>query len=139
MANHNPSELTNEQQDQLQAVHNKLFKDKLPISSLGLSETPLINRILILPDPVAAVTRSGIVVPDTAKERPEVGTVVAIGPGRISEHGVLIPVSVKVGDRVKYGKWAGSWVEDEDTKIMLLLTLDTDCLTQKSGPDYLTA
>ena len=66
------------------------------------------DRVLIKPlsaDETGQTTSFGIIIPDTAKEKPEQGTVVAVGPGRMGENSVLIPVSVKVGDRVMFNKY----------------------------------
>jgi chaperonin GroES len=69
---------------------------------------PLGDRILIKPSPADEKTKGGIILPDTAKEKPVVGEVVAIGPGRKSDEGKLIVPEVKVGDKVLYGKYSGT-------------------------------
>ncbi len=69
---------------------------------------PLADRILIKPSPADDKTKGGIILPDTAKEKPVVGEVVAIGPGRKSDDGKLIAPEVKVGDKVLYGKYSGT-------------------------------
>jgi chaperonin GroES len=69
---------------------------------------PLGDRILIKPSPAEDKTKGGIILPDTAKEKPVVGEVVAIGPGRRSDEGKLINLDVKVGDKVLYGKYSGT-------------------------------
>jgi chaperonin GroES len=71
-------------------------------SSLG---TPYGDRILVKPLPEDTVTSFGIIIPDTAREKPEQGKVVAVGPGKKSEDGKVIPVSVKVGDKIMFSKY----------------------------------
>lgn len=69
---------------------------------------PLGDRIVVKPSPAEDKTKGGIILPDTAKEKPVVGEVVAVGPGRKSDEGKLIPLDVKVGDKVLYGKYSGT-------------------------------
>lgn len=81
---------------------------------------PLQDRVLIRPIERATKSVGGIIIPDTAKEKPVEGDVVAVGPGIRDEHGKLHDPDVKAGDRVLYGKWSGTEVklEDEDLVIM---------------------
>jgi len=67
--------------------------------------SPLGDRVLLKPLAPETVTSFGIIIPDTAKEKPEQGTVVAVGPGKRSDDGKLVPVSVKVGERVMFSKY----------------------------------
>ncbi len=69
---------------------------------------PLGDRILVKPAPAEDKTKGGIILPDTAKEKPVVGEVVAIGPGRKSDDGKLLTPEVKVGDKILYGKYSGT-------------------------------
>jgi chaperonin GroES len=73
-----------------------------------MSIQPLADRVLIKPKAREETTRSGIVLPDTAKEKPQEGTIVAAGPGRVLEDGTRVPLDVKVGDSVLYAKYAGT-------------------------------
>ena len=81
---------------------------------------PLHDRIVIKRIEAEAKSAGGIIIPDTAKEKPQQGEVVAVGPGGRDESGKLIPIDVKAGDRVLFGKWSGTEVEidDEDYLIM---------------------
>ncbi|MDQ3072882.1 MAG: co-chaperone GroES [Bacteroidota bacterium] len=81
---------------------------------------PLSDRVLVKPAAAEEVTKSGIIIPDTAKEKPQRGKVVAAGPGKISDQGELVKASVNVGDEVLYGKYAGTEIniEGEDYLIM---------------------
>ena len=68
---------------------------------------PLGDRVVIKPSPAEEKTRGGIILPDTAKEKPVVGEVVAAGPGRKADDGKLVPMDLKAGDKVLYGKYSG--------------------------------
>jgi len=72
---------------------------------------PLADRIVVKPTEAEEVTKGGIVLPDTAKERPQEGEVIAVGPGKTLETGALVPVEVKVGDKVIYSKYGGTEVK----------------------------
>jgi chaperonin GroES len=81
---------------------------------------PLGDRVVIRRVEEEAKTKGGIIIPDTAKEKPQEGEVIAVGPGARDEDGQRIPIDVKVGDRILFGKWSGSEVklDDEDLLIM---------------------
>ena len=81
---------------------------------------PLSDRVVVKAEAAEDKTASGIILPDTAKEKPQMGKVVAIGPGKISDSGSSIKMTVKVGDKVLYGKYSGTEVtfENEDYLIM---------------------
>ena len=81
---------------------------------------PLHDRVAIRRVPFEEKTRGGIIIPDTAKEKPQEGEVVAVGPGTRDEKGKLLPLDVRVGDRVLFGKWSGTEVviDGEDLLIM---------------------
>jgi chaperonin GroES len=83
--------------------------------SKKLSVKPLADRVIVKADPAEEKTKSGIIIPDTAKEKPQRGVVLAVGPGKKDE-----PTTVKVGDKVLYGKYSGTElnVEGEDFLIM---------------------
>ncbi len=85
-----------------------------------LNLKPLADRVIVKPMEAEEQTKGGIILPDTAKEKPVEGTVVAAGPGRISDDGKLIEMQIKKGDKVLYGKYSGSevTVEGEDYLIM---------------------
>lgn len=72
---------------------------------------PLFDGVLIKPLEAEAKTASGIILPDSAKEKPQMGKVMAIGPGARDEDGKLVPMSVKVGQKVMYKKWGGNEVK----------------------------
>jgi chaperonin GroES len=85
---------------------------------------PLEDRILVRPEESEETTISGIVIPDTAKEKPQEGTVLAIGPGKRSESGELIPMDVKEGDRVIYSKYGGTDIKVEGEDLLILSARD---------------
>tara|TARA_Y100001960_G_C14402403_1_gene694085 strand:+ start:113 stop:397 length:285 start_codon:yes stop_codon:yes gene_type:complete len=85
-----------------------------------MSLKPLSDRIVVRAEEAEETTASGIILPDTAKEKPQIGTVVSVGPGKLSESGDLIKMSLKKNDKVLYGKYSGTEVniEGEDLLIM---------------------
>ena len=87
---------------------------------MALKVTPLADRVVVKPISREEVTKGGIVLPDTAKEKPQEGEVVAVGAGRTGDDGKRIPMEVAVGDTVIYAKYAGTeWkYEDEDYLIL---------------------
>ncbi len=85
---------------------------------------PLEDRIVVRPAEAEETTKSGLVIPDTAKEKPQQGEVLAVGPGRRSETGDLIPTDVSVGDRVVYSKYGGTEITIEGEELLILQTRD---------------
>ncbi len=82
--------------------------------------TPLHDRIIVKPAKAEETTKGGIIIPDTAKEKPMQGEIMAVGTGRIADDGKVIAMSLKAGDKVLYGKYAGTEVsiDGEDYLIM---------------------
>ncbi len=85
---------------------------------------PLEDRILVRPEESEETTVSGIVIPDTAKEKPQEGTVLAVGPGKRSDSGELIPMDVGEGDRVMYSKYGGTEVKVDGEELLILSARD---------------
>jgi len=85
---------------------------------------PLADRIVIKPAEAEEKTKGGIILPDTAKEKPVVGEVVAAGPGRRADDGKLIPMEVKVGDKVLYGKYSGTEVTLDGVEYLIMRESD---------------
>ncbi|MBZ9734147.1 co-chaperone GroES [Mesorhizobium sp. CA18] len=81
---------------------------------------PLHDRVLVRRIEAEEKTAGGIIIPDTAKEKPQEGEVIAVGPGARDESGKLVPLDVKVGDRILFGKWSGTEIKlnGEDLLIM---------------------
>jgi chaperonin GroES len=85
---------------------------------------PLQDRVLIRRVEPEAKTPGGIFIPDTAREKPVEGEIVAVGPGLRDEHGKLHPLEVKAGDRVLFGKWSGSEVKLDGAELMIMKEAD---------------
>lgn len=90
---------------------------------------PLGDRVVVKPSSKEEVTRGGIVIPDTAKEKPQEGKVVAVGPGKMTEEGKRIPPDVKVGDIVVYAKYGGTEIKEGDEELIILR--ESDILARK--------
>lgn len=87
---------------------------------MALKLKPLADRLVVEPAGREEMTASGIYVPETAKEKPQEGKVIAVGPGRKDDEGKRIPMDVSKGDRVLYAKYAGTEVKLEDKKYLIL-------------------
>ena len=85
---------------------------------------PLADRVVIKPAAAEEKTKGGIILPDTAKEKPVIGEVVAIGPGKVMENGTRVALEVKVGDRVLYGKYSGTEVILDGEEYMIMRESD---------------
>ena len=85
---------------------------------------PLGDRVVVKPIEREEVTKSGIVLPDTAKEKPQEGEVLAIGPGRVNDDGKRLPMDVKAGDRVLFAKYAGTELKLDDEELLILSEKD---------------
>jgi len=85
---------------------------------------PLGERVVIKPLEREEVSKGGIYLPETAKEKPQEGEIVAVGPGRLDDDGKRIPMELKTGDRVIYSKFAGTEFKDEDEEYLILRESD---------------
>ena len=85
---------------------------------------PLADRVVVKPVEMEEKKEGGIIIPDTAKEKPMQGKVVAVGPGKISDNGEKIPMEVKVGDIVLYGKYSGTEVTIDDEEYLIMRESD---------------
>jgi chaperonin GroES len=85
---------------------------------------PLADRVIIKPSPAEEKTKGGIILPDTAKEKPVVGEIVAAGPGRRADDGKLVPMDLKVGDKVLYGKYSGTEVTHDGQELLIMRESD---------------
>jgi chaperonin GroES len=85
---------------------------------------PLHDRVVVKRIEAEEKTAGGIIIPDTAKEKPSEGEVVAVGPGGRDETGKLIPIDVKVGDRVLFGKWSGTEVKVDGKDLLIMKESD---------------
>ena len=91
---------------------------------MSVSIKPLEDRIVIKQVDAEQVTASGLVIPDTAKEKPQEGEVIAVGPGGRDEAGKLVPIDVKVGDRILFGKWSGTEVKIDGEDLLIMKESD---------------
>ena len=96
---------------------------------MALKLQPLADRVVVKPIEREEVTKSGIVLPDTAKEKPQEGKVIAVGPGRLSEDGKRIAMDVKKDDIVIYAKYGGMEIKIEDEELLILR--ESDILAKK--------
>ena len=85
---------------------------------------PLGDRVVVKPLPREEMTKSGIYLPDTAKEKPQEGTIIAVGPGRMTDEGKLVPMTLKVGDKVLYAKYAGTEYKQDDEELLICTEKD---------------
>ncbi|MEO0239506.1 MAG: co-chaperone GroES [candidate division WOR-3 bacterium] len=91
---------------------------------------PLADRVVIKRIEEEEVKKGGIIIPDTAKEKPQKGEVVAVGPGRLDEKGNRIPLEVKVGDKVLFSKYAGTEVKVGDEEYLVMREDDILCIIE---------
>jgi chaperonin GroES len=85
---------------------------------------PLGDRVIVKPKEAEEVTKGGIILPDTAKEKPVEGEIVAVGAGRVDDDGKLIKMELKVGDKVLYGKYSGTEIRIDDVDYLIMRESD---------------
>lgn len=85
---------------------------------------PLGDRVIVKPQPAEEKTKGGIILPDTAKEKPIEGTVIAVGPGKYGEDGKLIAMNVKANDKVLYGKYSGTEINIDGEEYLIMRESD---------------
>jgi chaperonin GroES len=85
---------------------------------------PLEDRVVIKPLDAEEITASGLVIPDTAKEKPQEGEILAVGPGRLDDNGKRVEMEVSVGDRVLYSKYAGTEVKIDGDELLVVPARD---------------
>jgi chaperonin GroES len=90
------------------------------MSQLGKKIRPLHDRVVVKRLEAEEKTKSGIIIPDTAKEKPQEGEVIAVGHGAIKDDGTVRPMDVKVGDRVLFGKWAATEVKMDGEDVLVM-------------------
>ena len=89
-----------------------------------MSFRPLHDRVVVRRIDEDQKTTGGIIIPDTAKEKPMQGEIVAVGPGARNEKGEIVPLDVKAGDRVLFGKWSGTEVKIDGTELLIMKESD---------------
>jgi chaperonin GroES len=104
-----------------------IFNDLVPFTEevmMSVSIKPLEDRIVVRPVEAEQVTASGLVIPDTAKEKPQEAEVIAVGPGRIDDKGNRVPVDVAVGDKVIFSKYGGTELKFGGQEYLILSARD---------------
>ncbi len=96
---------------------------------------PLGDRILVTRLEEEEVIKGGIIIPDTAKEKPQRGEVIAVGLGRLDEAGKRVPLDVQVGDNILFGKYAGSEVTIDDDEYLIMREEDVLAIIEEGKPD----
>ncbi len=91
---------------------------------------PLGDRVVVQPTAREEMTKSGIVLPDTAKEKPQEGTIIAAGPGRLNDEGAREPMDVKTGDKVLYAKYAGTEFKIDSEELLIVSQKDILAIVQ---------
>ena len=91
---------------------------------MGLKLKPLSDRIVVDPDAAEEKSSGGIILPDTVQEKPQQGTVVVVGPGKASDAGTIVDMTVKAGDKVLYGKYSGTEITLEGTDYVIMRESD---------------
>jgi len=94
---------------------------------------PLHDRVVVKRLEEEQKTKGGIIIPDTAAEKPQTGKVVSVGPGARGEDGKLIPLGVKAGDKVLFGKWSGTEVKIEGQDLLIMKESDLLGVVEKTG------
>ena len=98
---------------------------------MNLTLKPLGDRLVIKPIEQEDVTLGGIILPETAKEKPQEGEVLAAGPGKLDDSGKRVPMEVQVGDRVLYAKYAGTEIKLESDKVLILKESDVLAVVER--------
>lgn len=98
---------------------------------MAIKLQPMADRIVVKPIEREEVTKGGIVLPDTVKEKPQEGEVLAVGPGRMTDDGKRIAMDVKVGDRVIYAKYGGVEIKEDNQELIILR--ESDILAKKTA------
>ena len=94
---------------------------------------PLHDRVVVRRIDAEEKTKGGIIIPDTAKEKPQEGEVIGIGPGGRDESGKLIPIDLKVGDRILFGKWSGTEIKLDGEELLIMKESDVMGVVQSSA------
>jgi len=99
------------------------MKHKISIKEGGDKEMnvkPLGDRVIVKPLEEKEIKKSGIIIPDTAKEKPQEGEIIAVGPGKVAEDGSKIPMEVNVGDKVLFGKYSGTEIKIDSQEYLIM-------------------
>jgi chaperonin GroES len=100
------------------------IRHEQPLREIDMKFRPLHDRVVVKRIDAEEKSAGGIIIPDTAKEKPSQGEVIAVGPGGRDEAGKLIPIDVKVGERVLFGKWSGTEVKIDGQELLIMKESD---------------
>jgi chaperonin GroES len=100
------------------------LNEEVKVNMAKAKLAPIGDRVVVKAAPEEQKTKSGIVLPDTAKEKPQEGTVVAVGSGRILDNGQKVPLEVKIGDKIIYSKYGGTEVKIDEEEYIILSERD---------------
>ena len=95
---------------------------------------PLHDRVVVKRIDAEEKTKGGIIIPDTAKEKPQEGEVIAVGPGARDDSGKLIPIDLKVGDRILFGKWSGTEIKLDGQDLLIMKESDVMGVIETAAP-----
>ncbi len=95
---------------------------------------PLHDRVVVKRIDAEEKTKGGIIIPDTAKEKPQEGEVLAVGPGARDENGKLVPLELKVGDRILFGKWSGTEIKLDGQDLLIMKESDVMGVLEHTEP-----
>ena len=101
-----------------------LTKEPTQKNTMATKVKPLADRVLVEAAPAEETTKGGIIIPDTAKEKPQRGKVIAVGSGRVADDGKVTPLSVKGGDEILYGKYSGTELSLEGNEYLIMRESD---------------
>jgi len=117
-----------------QALHCKAIPLENSRKSLSMKFSPLHDRVLVRRIEGDEKTAGGLIIPDSAKEKPQEGEIVAVGTGERKDSGDLIPMSVKAGDMILFGKWSGTEIKLDGEELLIMKESDIlGVITEKSG------
>ena len=85
---------------------------------------PLSDRVVVMPEAAEEKTASGIILPDTAQEKPQMGKIVAAGPGKVADNGSVVKMTVQAGDKVLYGKYSGTEITLDGSEVLIMRESD---------------
>jgi chaperonin GroES len=105
-------------------VDSKTWDTQTTLARTAMKFRPLHDRVVVKRIDAEEKTTGGIIIPDTAKEKPQQGEVVAVGPGGRDEAGKLVPIDVNVGDRILFGKWSGTEVKIDGVEYLIMKESD---------------
>jgi chaperonin GroES len=112
-------------------AYDRPEKGRSTVTATKVSIKPLEDRLVVQANEAETTTASGIVIPDTAKEKPQEGTVIAVGPGRFDDNGNRVPLDVQVGDVVLYSKYGGTEVKYAGEEYLVLSARDVLAIIEK--------